>query len=126
MTTPGRINLDYLSQLISVSREQDENDLIPQLFRTLQTEQENFFRNPIRVDDSPEERKKEQMRVHKLKNVYFNLGCEQVGHLLEEMYQALKEAKASRERIPKLWNEYKEEAQITMNELRAELAALAH
>lgn len=124
--TPTRINHDYLSQLYAISKEQDETELIPKLFRTLENEQEAFLRDPVTTSACSEERRNQQARVHRLKNVYFNLGCEHIGHILEEMYQALKDEAVSRERLPGLIDDYRREAPLTIGELREEIGAYLH
>lgn len=123
--TLERINHDYLSQLFEISREQSEDGLIDHLFRSLQAEHAEFVRHPIVDARSPDERRELQSKVHRLKNVYFNLGCEQVGQILEDMYQALKSEDQTR-RLPALWNDFTEEAQVTMDQLRREITALTH
>lgn len=121
----SRINHEYLSQLFSISQEQQESDLVPQLYRSLLTEHERFLQDPVTLSVSDDRRKELQMRVHRLKNNYFNLGCEGVGSVLEEMYQALKTEEAAR-RLPQIWEKFREEAQVTLDHLRREINSLSH
>lgn len=126
MEAQSRINHDYLSQLVSISQEQSEADLIPRLLRTLVAEQKNFINHPVIIPDTPEGRKAEQARVHKLKNVYLNLGCEHIGNILEEMYQALKEDRDVKERLDVLMEEFMAEAPVTLGMLQKELSTMTH
>lgn len=119
------INHEYLNQLVEMSREQDEDDLIDRLLKSLETEHAAFVREPILEASSPERRNELQARVHKLKNVYFNLGCERVGHVLEEMYQALK-TEEDAQRLPQIWSDFIREADETKRVLRLEITTMTH
>ncbi len=79
------VNTTYLQELLDVTADQKEFDLISQLYQRLVTSRDEFlsaFEERMKND-----REQISFQLHKLKNQFANLGCVAVSQLLEDMYQ---------------------------------------
>ncbi len=87
------INQKYLHELLDVAQDQEEGDLISQMYGRLVESRDSFFAQVAGLlqTDLPQL----QFDLHKLKNQFGNLGCEAVSNLLEEMYQLAKGQKTN-------------------------------
>lgn len=110
------INQEYLRELRHVADDQDESDLVMQLFRNLLKHRNEFLHQTQQLlsDEA-----KLQFELHKLKNQFANLGCEAASKMLEEMYQLAKqhETEKVRERI----GEFHQLSDETLEKLQIEL-----
>ena len=116
------INQEYLLSLIDLSREQKDDNLVSHLFQSLQREYDLFLNDCKALIDLPLSRLEFQTRIHKLKNNFFNLGCEEAGADLEEMYQLLKEEKPDRSKLQTAWRRFEKSAEMTFSSLRESLS----
>lgn len=121
----ARVNSDYLSELAALAVEFRHDGLVGELYERLLAENARFLASRTTEHLSGEERRDLQNRAHALKNNYFNLGCEAVGRILDEMHEALKCEHRSREVLAALWSRFEKEASTTVALLRHEIAASA-
>lgn len=121
----ARVNSGYLSELAALAAEFRHDGLVAELYERLLAENARFLtmRSVDRFSDDA--RRDLQNRAHALKNNYFNLGCEAVGGILDEMHEALKCEHRSREILATLWSRFEKEASTTVALLRHEIAASA-
>lgn len=117
------VNETYLSHLILLSKEQDDEDLVTQLFQNLQSEYLLFMKDCAPLIGESAQRKEFQNRIHKLKNNFYNLGCEEAGSILEEMYQLLKSESPETEQIRTKWADFEQNAQKTFSHLKKTIEA---
>lgn len=118
---PGLVNHGYLRQLIALSQEQDESDLISRLMKSLLTEHQSFMDDCPELLINPSQRQELERRVHRLKNSYVNLGCEGVGRVLSDMQQSLKEPTDYEKRFRDLLDVFQQTSTSSIAELRKEL-----
>jgi len=79
------VNSKYIRELLDVTEDQKEFDLVSQLFQRLIASRDGFlksFEGNIAADQADI-----AFQLHKLKNQFANLGCEAVSQVLENMYQ---------------------------------------
>ena len=115
------VNEDYLNNLIQLSKSYQEEGLITQLFQKLQNEY-HLFLNDCRSYLTDLSQKKEFLhRIHRLKNNFVNLGCEEAGGVLEKMYQTLKADLPDQEVLLKFWGDLETNAEMTFVHLRETL-----
>lgn len=115
------VNEDYLSNLIVLAREQQDEGLIPLLFQNLQAEYQAFSRDCRSWLETPERHVELQERIHRLKNNFFSLGCEEVGRLLEDLNQYLKVGSPERGVLASLWIRFESASDLTFQELRKKI-----
>jgi HPt (histidine-containing phosphotransfer) domain-containing protein len=80
------INSKYIRELLEVTEDQQEPDLVFQLFQRLIASRDEFLNSSQEINEANQS--EVSFKLHKLKNQFANLGCEAVSHLLEEMYQS--------------------------------------
>ena len=115
------INQEYLTNLIALSREQKDDDLVAHLFQSLQREYDLFLTDCEPLIEKPDSRKEFQTRIHKLKNNFYNLGCEEAGADLEDMYQMLKADAPDQAGLHQAWDRFEKSAQLTFSFLKKSL-----
>lgn len=115
------VNEDYLSNLIVLSKEQNDETFIAQLLQNLRHEFQLFSKDtrPWITDFS--QKKEFQQRIHRLKNNFYNLGCEEAGAVLEEMYQALKVDQPDSSALQSMWTRFEHASELTFVELESTL-----
>jgi hypothetical protein len=111
------VNTAYLQELIDVTADQKEFDLISQLFDRLVISRDEFvnaFEGRMKND-----REQISFQLHKLKNQFANLGCEAASQKLEEMYQLARSNKF--DEVQQRLGEFEELSSQTFQKLQARL-----
>lgn len=111
------INQEYLQELRHVAQDQDEHDLVSQLFERLLQNSELFLSQAAELLN---DEKKLQFELHKLKNQFANLGCVAASHLLEEMYQLARQQQI--QEVKAKLQEFRQLSENTFKQLQSELS----
>lgn len=112
------VNQEYLKELLGVARDQDEDDLVGQMYGRLVQSRDQFLDDSTGMIDS--DHKKLQFELHKLKNQFANLGCEAVSQLLERMYQLARKEETSE--VQKLMIDFQQLSDVTLKQLQNEIS----
>jgi hypothetical protein len=112
------VNLAYLQELLEVTKDQQEFDLLSQLFRRLIASRDEFISSfqSFLIEDPNQI----SFQLHKLKNQFANLGCVAVSHYLEEMYQMARQQKLNE--VEEMLAELKFLSERTFQTLSSELS----
>lgn len=111
------VNSQYVRELLEVTEDQNEFDLVTQLFQRLMLSRDEFLKASL--DWIEKDNSQLSFQLHKLKNQFANLGCEAVSQMLEDMYQQSRQhhPEKVREMLPAL----RDLSDQTFDELRLEL-----
>lgn len=111
------VNSKYIRELLEVTEDQKEFDLVSQLFQRLIVSRDEFLNST-----ALQNRQEEQIafQLHRLKNQFANLGCEAVSQLLEDMYQLARSHHLSE--VENLLPQFKSLSDETFQKLRSELS----
>jgi len=111
------INQEYLQELLMITEDQEEDDLLNQMYGRLVQSRNDFLDHSSEMLDS--DHKKLQFELHKLKNQFANLGCVAVSQLLENMYQLARQENT--DQIQNLMSEFLQLSEITLKQLQTEI-----
>ena len=111
------INQEYLQELLMITEDQAEDDLLNQMYGRLVQSRNDFIDHSGEMIDS--DNKKLQFELHKLKNQFANLGCVAVSKLLENMYQLAKQERT--EQVQNMMSEFLRLSDITLKQLQTEI-----
>lgn len=111
------INQEYLRELLTITEDQAEDDLLDQMYGRLVASRNDFLDHSLEMIEL--DHKKLQFELHKLKNQFANLGCVAVSQLLESMYQLARQEEAPR--VKSLMTEFQQLSDITLKQLQNEI-----
>jgi len=111
------INSNYIRELLEVTEDQQEPDLVFQLFERLVASRDEFLNSSSELVESNQSQV--SFQLHKLKNQFANLGCEAVSKLLEDMYQNAKNHRL--DEVRSFLPEFQELSEQTFLQLRSKL-----